>query len=36
MDLFKLGFTTPPAINSLDYSEKTGDIIFVINASLES
>ena len=35
MDLLKLALTTLPALVSLDYSEGAGDIILVVDASLE-
>lgn len=35
MDLLKLALITPPALLSLDYIERTGDIILAINVSLE-
>ena len=35
MDLLKLALTTPAALVSLDYSEKAGEIILVVDTSLE-
>ena len=35
MYLFKLALTTPLALVSLNYSERAGDIIFVVDTSLE-
>lgn len=35
MDLFKLALTTPLTLVSLDYSKKSGSIIFMIDASLK-
>ena len=35
MNLLKLALTTPPSLVSLDYSKEAGDIIFVVDASLE-
>ena len=35
MDLLKLALRTPPALLSLDYNERAGDIILVLNTSLE-
>ena len=35
MDLLKLAFTTFPALVSLNYSKKAGEIILVVDASLD-
>ncbi len=35
MNLLKLALTTSPALVSLDYSEEVGEIILVVDASLE-
>ncbi len=35
MDLLKLALTTPPALVSLDYTDRAGDIILEVDASLE-
>ena len=35
MNLLKLAFTTPPALVSLDYLKRAGEIILVVDAILE-
>ena len=35
MDLLKLALTTPPALVSLDYSKRAGNIIFAVDVSLK-
>lgn len=35
MDLLKFALTSPPTLVSLDYTERAGDIILAVDASLE-